>query len=232
MKVQNEIRKLGSKEAAEKSLRYFKTGEGQYGHGDLFLGVRNPDIRKLAKKYHGISLRETNQLIRSKYHEERMLGLIIQVEKFAKTKDESEREKIYQNYIKQFKYINNWDLVDCSCTYIIGKHLMDKDRTILYSWAKSQDLWTRRIAIVSTWWPIRKGDLADVFNISELLLDDKEDLIHKAVGWMLREAGKKDQKKLEAFLTKHYSRMPRTALRYAIEKFPETKRLQYLKRKI
>ena len=232
MKARDEIRALANKEIAKHSLRFFKTAKGEYGHGDIFLGVRTPQIRLIAKKHIGISTTEMKTLIKSKYHEERLLGLIILVNKYSKAKDEKSKNQLYKIYVSSFKYVNNWDLVDVTCPHIIGKHLMDKDRSILYSWAKSDNLWTKRIAIVSTHWFIRKNDLQDTFKIAEMLLNDEHDLIHKAVGWMLREAGKRDLEKEEIFLKKHYKNMPRTMLRYSIEKFPEPKRQKYLKGKI
>ncbi len=155
--------------------------------------------------------------------------MIILANKYSKDKDEKVRNQLYKIYVSSFKYVNNWDLVDVTCPHVIGKHLMDKERSILYSWARSEDLWTKRIAIVSTHWFIRKNDLDDTFKIAEILLNDEHDLIHKAVGWMLREAGKRDLEKEEIFLKKHYNTMPRTMLRYAIERFPEAKRQRYLK---
>ena len=232
MKARDEIRALANKAIAQHSLRFFKTAKGEYAHGDIFLGVRTPQIRLIAKKHIGISTADMTTLIKSKYHEERLLGLIILVNKYSKAKDEKVRNQLYKIYVSSFKYVNNWDLVDVTCLHVIGKHLMDRDRSILYSWAKSDDLWTKRIAIVSTHWFIRKNDLDDTFKIAEILLNDEHDLIHKAVGWMLREAGKKDLEKEEIFLKKHYKNMPRTMLRYSIEKFPEPKRQKYLKGKI
>jgi len=229
MKAREEIRALANKEIAQHSLRFFKTDKGEYGHGDLFLGVRAPKIRLIAKKHIDISITDMKTLIQSKYHEERFLGLIILVNKYAKTKDKKNRNQLYKIYVSSFKYINNWNLVDVTCPHVTGKHLIDKDRTILYKWAKSEDLWTKRIAMVSTFSFIRKNDLEDTFKIAEILLHDEHDLIHKAVGWMLREAGKRDIKKEETFLKKYYKTMPRTMLRYSIEKFPETKRQKYLK---
>ena len=229
MKAREEIRALANKEIAQHSLRFFKTDKGEYGHGDLFLGVRAPKIRSIAKKHIDISITDMQTLIRSKYHEERFLGLIILVNKYAKTKDKKTKNQLYKIYISSFKYINGWDLVDVTCPHVTGKHLIDKDRTILYKWAKSDDLWTKRIAMVSTFSFIRKNDLEDTFKIAEILLHDEHDLIHKAVGWMLREAGKRDIKKEETFLKKYYKTMPRTMLRYSIEKFPESKRQKYLK---
>ena len=229
MKAREEIRALANKEIAQHSLRFFKTDKGEYGHGGLFLGVRAPKIRLIAKKHIDISITDMKTLIQSKYHEERFLGLIILVNKYAKTKDKKNRNQLYKIYVSSFKYINNWNLVDVTCPHVTGKHLIDKDRTILYKWAKSEDLWTKRIAMISTFYFIRKNDLDDTFKIADMLLQDEHDLIHKAVGWMLREAGKRDIKKEETFLKKHYKTMPRTMLRYSIEKFPETKRQKYLK---
>ena len=229
MKAREEIRALANKEIAQHSLRFFKTDKGEYGHGDLFLGVRAPQIRLIAKKHIDISITDMKTLIQSKYHEERFLGLIILVNKYAKTKDKKNRNQLYKIYVSSFKYINNWNLVDVTCPHVTGKHLIDKDRTILYKWAKSEDLWAKRIAMVSTFSFIRKNDLEDTFKIAEILLHDEHDLIHKVVGWMLREAGKRDLKREETFLKKYYKTMPRTMLRYAIEKFPETKRQKYLK---
>ena len=191
--------------------------------------MRTPQIRSIAKKHIEISTTEMQTLIKSKYHEERLLGLIILANKYSKDKDEKVRNQLYKIYVSSFKYVNNWDLVDVTCPHVVGKHLMDKERSILYSWARSEDLWTNRIAIVSTHWFIRKNDLDDTFKIAGILLDDEHDLIHKAVGWMLREAGKRDLEKEEIFLKKHYKNMPRTMLRYSIEKFPEPKRQKYLK---
>jgi len=229
MKASDEIRKLANEEIAKHSLRFFKTGKGEYGYSDIFLGVRAPKIRLIAKKHIDISIVDMKILIQSKYHEERFLGLIILVNKYSKTKDKKTKNQLYKIYISSFKYINNWDLVDVTCPHVIGKHLIDKDRSVLYKWAKSDDLWTKRIAIVSTFSFIRQNDLEDTFKIAEILLQDKHDLIHKAVGWMLREAGKRDLEKEEIFLKKYYRDMPRTMLRYAIEKFPESKRQAYLK---
>ena len=229
MKAREEMRRLANKGIAKNSLRFFKTEKGQYGFGDIFLGIRAPKIRLIAKKHIDISITDMKTLIQSKYHEERFLGLIILVNKYAKTKDKKNRNQLYKIYVSSFKYINNWDLVDVTCSHVIGKHLMDKDRSILYTWAKSDDIWTKRIAIVSTHYFIRKNDLEDTFKISKMLLQDEHDLIHKAVGWMLREAGKRDIKKEETFLKKYYKIMPRTMLRYSIEKFQEDKRQEYLK---
>lgn len=229
MKLQNEFRKLANKNIAVKCARFTKLGEGEYGAGDIFLGIRTPVVRQMAKDNIDLSLTDVRTLIKSKFHEERLLGLVILTNKYGKSKSEEEKESYYQVYIKHFKYINCWDLVDVTCPHIVGKHLMDKDRSILYTWAKSNHLWTKRIAMITNWWFVRKGDLSEVYKISEELLKDDHDLIHKAVGWMLREAAKKDMPKTEIFLIKYYHDMPRTMLRYAIEKYPEVKRQKYLK---
>jgi len=228
-KIQMDLRKHADVKVAEKNQYFFKTGKGEYGYGDIFIGVRSADLRKLAKNNITLGVRVIKSLIKSKVHEERALGLLILVYKYEKAKSEEEREKVYKIYLTMFKYINNWDLVDCSSPYIVGTYLLNRDRKILYTWVKSDHLWTKRIAMVANWWFIRKGDLREVFKMAELLLNDEHDLIHKVVGWMLREAGKKDLKKLEFFLKKHYKSMPRTMLRYSIEKFPEPLRQKYLK---
>lgn len=227
--IQKSFRQLQDADRALDKLKFFKTAKGEYGYGDIFLGIRMPLIRQIAKDNIGLSFGHTKTLIKSKYHEERMLGLIILVNKYAKCRHDDEKDALYQIYISHFKYINNWDLVDVSCPHIVGKHLIDGDRSVLSQWAQSDDLWTKRIAMVTNWWFVRKGDLADVFNIAEILLDDEHDLIHKAVGWMLREAAKKDMNKTEDFMKQYYHAMPRTMLRYAIERYPELKRKKYLK---
>lgn len=232
MQIQKDLKKMASKKVAKQSQYYFKTGKGEYGYGDIFLGIKMPELRQLAKKYIEINLGNVKKLIKSKYHEERLVGLIILVNKYTKADTGKDKEKIYQLYISHFKYINNWDLVDVTCPQIIGRHLAEGDRKILYVWAKSDHLWTKRIAVVTNWWFIRSGDLKDIFKIAKILIGDEHDLIHKAVGWMLREAGKKDLKLTENFLKEYYMRMPRTMLRYAIERFPEVKRQKYLKGKI
>jgi len=232
IEIQKTFRQLQDSNRAISNLKFFKTAKGEYGYGDLFLGIRMPVTRQLAKDNIGLSLGNTKTLIKSKYHEERMLGLIILVNKYAKASQDDEKENIYQVYISHFKYINNWDLVDVTCPHIVGKHLIDRDRAVLYQWAQSDDLWTKRISMITNWWFVRKGDLQDVFSIAEVLLGDEHDLIHKAVGWMLREAGKKDMRRTEVFMKQYYRSMPRTMLRYAIEQYPETKRQKYLKGKI
>ena len=187
-----------------------------------------PVLRKLVKEYPDLSLKDVKTLLRSKYHEERLLALLILVSKFKKG-DVSTRKEIYDLYLKNTSSVNNWDLVDLSAHYIVGPFLTNKSRAPLYRLAKSKSLWQRRIAIMSTFHFIKKGEFSETLKIAEMLLADREDLIHKAVGWMLREIGKRRLQNEETFLKKHYQKMPRTMLRYAIEKFPEPKRKRYLK---
>lgn len=225
--LQREFRALGDREVAQKSLRFFKTGAGQYGEGDQFLGIRVPVLREFAKQHKGLSLSQIQKILRSQYHEERLLALIMLVSRFEKA-IEQHRAEIYEMYLKNTKYINNWDLVDSSAYQIVGGYLMDKSRKILVQLSSSNNLWERRIAIMSTYRFIKNKDYGDTLTISEKLLNDKEDLIHKAVGWMLREIGNRDKGVEEAFLAKYYQTMPRTMLRYAIEKFDEDDRQLYL----
>jgi len=207
--------------------RFFKTGKGQYGEGDVFLGITVPKQRKIAKLYLDLSLHDLSSLIKSKVHEERLTALFVAVYKYKKFQIKKE---IYQWYLKNAKQVNNWDLVDSSAPYIVGDFLKDKDRSVLFKLAKSKNLWEKRIAILSTFAFINQGEFKDTFKIAEILLSDTHDLIHKAVGWMLREVGKRvSQKTEEVFLQKHYQKMPRTMLRYAIERFPEKLRQKYLK---
>lgn len=228
--LQQELKKLADPEQAKNLSRFFKTGPGQYGEGDIFLGIKVPVLRQVSKKYKALSLADSTTLLKSKLHEERLLALFILVLKFNKA-DEELRQKIYQLYLDHYQHINNWDLVDLSAPKIVGEFLLDKkDRKILYRLAKSKNLWQKRIAMLSTYTFIKKKDFKDALAIAEILVDDKHDLIHKAVGWMLREIGKIDQATEEAFLDKHVKQMPRTMLRYAIEKFEENKRQVYLKK--
>jgi 3-methyladenine DNA glycosylase AlkD len=225
--IQQRLRGLGSPEAAAGAARFFKTGPGQYGEGDILLGLRAQEMHRLSKEHVGLAVRDLRVLLRSPVHEDRMLALLILVRRAAKG-DSGVKEKIYKLYLAHTRYINNWDLVDSSAREIVGGHLADKSREPILKLARSKNMWERRISIVATHFFIRQGDFADTLRISELLLGDKEDLIHKAVGWMLREVGKKDQPTLEAFLRRHGKVMPRIALRYAIERFPKELRLAYL----
>ncbi len=222
-----DLRKLANPEKAKFLAGYFKTGKGEYGEGDLFLGLKVPQTRIVAKKYWQLPLTELEPLIISKIHEERQVLLMILVLKNKKA-SESEKKQIYDFYLKNTKYINNWDLIDGSAEYIVGSYLADKNKNILYELAKSESIWERRIAMLSTFGYIKNNKFVEALKIAELLLKDQHDLIHKAVGWMLREIGKKDQKIEEEFLKKRYKVMPRTMLRYAIEKFDEKKRRFYL----
>jgi 3-methyladenine DNA glycosylase AlkD len=230
IKLRNELASLADKSQAAVLSRFFKTGPGQYGEGDIFLGIKVPVQRQVAKKYEDLSLKDLEELLHSKIHEERLVALIILVNKYKKS-DEESKSKIYKFYLKNTKWINNWDLVDLSSHYIVGEYLLDKPRLPLYALAKSKNLWDRRIAIISTFTLLRNNDYKDTIAISELLLNDKHDLIHKAVGWMLREAGKRDKKILIDFLDKHYQVMPRTCLRYAIEKLSDSEKKYYLAKK-
>lgn len=230
--IASNLRALAKSDKAQQYQRFFKTAKGEYGYGDIFIGVTVPEIRKIAKKYRQLPIASVRKLIRSKIHEERLLGLIIltyQYDDFVKRKDSAGQKRIYNVYVSLFKYINNWDLVDVTCPRVVGQYLLDKDRSVLKEWASSNDLWTKRIAIISVLWFIRKDDLKSVLPISKILLQDKHDLIHKAVGWVLREAWKKDAPLIEDFIKKNLADMPRTMLRYAIEKMPEAKRQKFLK---
>ena len=226
--IKNEMRKLANKKIAEHSQRFFKTGKGQYGEGDIFLGIRVPVLRKIAKKFRRISLAEVSKLLESKFHEERLLSILMLVNLF-KSGDEDDQELIYELYLDKTKFINNWDIVDISAGNIVGAFLFEKDKAPLYRLVFSENLWERRIAIVATFYFIRNDEFDDTLKIAEILFTDKEDLIHKAVGWMLREVGKRVIEIEEEFLKEHYLKMPRTMLRYAIERFPETRRRMYLK---
>lgn len=222
--LQKDIKGLAKKERAKTNEWFFKTGPGQYGEGDQFIGLTMPECRKLAKKYKALSLMEVEQLLESPIHEERTLGLLLLVLKYK-----DHKEEIAQFYLAHLKGVNNWDLVDGSAPYILGDYFLHRDKSLLYEFAKSDDLWLKRIAMLSTFGFIKKGEYKDALAIGEILLNDTHDLIHKAVGWMLREIGKKNLEVEEDFLKKHYKSMPRTMLRYAIEKFEEKKRQAYLK---
>lgn len=207
--------------------RFFKTAPGQYGEGDQFLGVTVPHLRKLAKIYPQLPFSQIKKLLDSPFHEERLLALFILVAQFQKG-DEKRQEEIVKFYLKNLKAVNNWDLVDSSAHKILGPYLFNRDKKQLYTWANSKNLWLRRIAIMTTFHFIAQGEFDHTFKITKILLQDKEDLIHKACGWMLREVGKRDRSLEEKFLDQHYKQMPRTMLRYAIEKLSEKKRLSYL----
>ncbi|MCK5466288.1 DNA alkylation repair protein [Candidatus Parcubacteria bacterium] len=228
--LKKELKELSNPKQAEILQRFFKTGKGEYGEGDIFLGVKVPEQRKVVGKFEDLSLENLEKLLNSKVHEYRMSALFVLVKRYEKG-DEREKNKIFKLYLKNTKNINNWDLVDISAPKIMGEYLLNKPRNVLYKLAKSDNLWERRIAIISTFAFIRNNEFDDTLKIAKILLNDKHDLIHKAVGWMLREVGKRDQKTEEEFLKKHYSKMPRVMLRYAIERFEEKKRKFYLSKK-
>lgn len=218
---------LANKSIAEHSRRFFKTGKGEYGEGDRFLGIRVPVVRKQARQFRNLSLPETTKLLKSRQHEERQCALFILVRKFEKG-SESDRHIIYRLYLSHTKFINNWDLVDGTAHQIVGGYLLDRDRKPLYQLVKSKNLWERRISIIACYHFIKLGQFSDALSLSDALIGDSEDLIHKAVGWMLREVGNRHLAVEEQFLKSRYNTMPRTMLRYAIEKFPEAKRKRYL----
>ena len=225
--IKDDLQQLANPEKARVLSGFFKTGKGEYGEGDIFLGIRVPEQRKIAKKYSGLAFDDIGQLLESNIHEYRLTSLFILILKYNKEGSRGKKE-IVDFYVKNIKNVNNWDLVDSSAPHILGHFLLDKDRSILYRLARSDNLWERRISILSTFAFIKTNTFEDASKISEILLSDEHDLIHKAVGWMLREVGKRDLTIEEEFLQKHYLKMPRTMLRYAIEKFDEDKRKFYL----
>jgi 3-methyladenine DNA glycosylase AlkD len=225
--VQEHLRSLADPDSAAAAARYFKTGSGQYGEGDIFLGLRAVMMHGLAKEYHSLPLDELTVLLRSPIHEDRLLALLILVRRVSHA-DNATKKEVYKLYLAHTRYINNWDLVDASAREIVGGYLADKSRKPLDRLAASKSLWERRMSIIATYYFIRQNDFADTLRIAERLLTDREDLIHKAVGWMLREVGKRHQPTLETFLKRHGRSMPRTTLRYAIERFPTEARQAYL----
>lgn len=227
--VKQHLLSLGSTAKAEHSKYFFKTGKGEYGEGDRFIGCTVPETRSVAKLFKTISFEEIEKLLDDEMHECRLCALVILVEQFKKGSD-SERQKIYEFYLSNTKGINNWDLVDLSSYHIVGQWLLDKDRSILYHLADSSNLWEQRIAIVSTYAFIRQNDYRDTIGLSEKLINHEHDLIHKACGWMLREAGKRDESVLVNFLDKYYLDMPRTMLRYSIERLSKEQREIYMKK--
>ena len=225
--IQQKLAALGDPRIAAGSRRFFKTGLGEYGEGDLFRGIRVPVLRRFSRDYKSVTRFEAERLLRSPFHEDRLLALLLLVRLFSRG-DDVAREKIYRLYLKNTRFINNWDLVDSSAEHIVGAFLWGKGHAQLAHLAESGVLWKRRIAIMATFHFIKRGEFDRTLVIARKLLSDREDLIHKAVGWMLREVGKRDPQAEERFLRDHYKRMPRVMLRYAIEKFPEEKRRQYL----
>jgi len=228
-KIKNDLAQYIDQEKAEFFPKFFNAFPGGYGEGDRFLGVKVPDQRKVAKKYYkDISLDAVEKLLRKPVHEYRLTALLILVNKFEKAKAHEDRKSIVDLYLNNLRYVNNWDLVDSSAYKILGAYLLDKDRSILYRLASSDHLWSQRVAIIATLYFIRKNQFSDTLNIAEILLNHEHDLIHKAVGWMLREVGKRDFQTEFEFLKTHYKQMPRTMLRYAIEKFEPELRQRFL----
>lgn len=230
--LRRDLRKAANQEKARILKRFFKTGPGEYGEGDLFMGIMVPDTRKIAMKNLSLSFPEIQTLLSSKFHEERLAALLLLVEQFKNSKP-IKKEKIIDFYLANTSYINNWDLVDLSAHQLLGEFLLfhPKKKYVLAQLAQSKQLWEKRIAIIATYAFIKKNQFKETISIAKILIQDTHDLIQKAVGWMLREVGKRDQKVEEEFLNKYYSVMPRTALRYAIERFPEGKRMNFLKKK-
>lgn len=228
--VCDELNGLGNATDAKFLQRFFKTGEGQYGAGDVFIGVRVPAVRRVAAKYKDLSLEELPKLLASPVHEHRLAAVIIMTNQ-SKRADEQGKRELYDLYLRSTDRINNWDIVDVSCRDVVGGYLAPRSKQPLYVLARSKSIWERRIAIVSTWQFIREGELDETFKIAAMLGDDSHDLIHKAVGWMLREAGKKDETRLRKFLDQYAATMPRTMLRYSIERLPSQDRQAYMRQK-
>ncbi|MBL8027628.1 MAG: DNA alkylation repair protein [Fibrobacteres bacterium] len=227
----SELNSLADPIQAENLSRFFKTGKGQYGEGDLFLGIKVPVQRTLVKKYKSLTLTDALKLLKSKYHEHRLVALLLMVYRFERVADEVEQKDIFDAYLANVKYINNWDLVDLSAPNIVGGFLVSRKRDILYKLAVSKELWEKRISILATYAFIKRGEVKDTFAIADLLMKDKHDLIHKAVGWMLREAGKRvSEKEEKKYLETRYRSMPRTMLRYAIERFSEEDKAHFMSR--
>ncbi len=227
-RLRTEMQTLADPLVAAQSQRFFKTGPGQYGEGDHFIGIRVPELRRLARKYRALDMEQAESLLRSEIHEHRQVTLFILVEQF-KRGNETTRQRIYSLYLRNLGHIDNWDLVDASAPHIVGAWLENRSRLPLKRLARADTLWARRIAVLATFHDIRRGEFEATLCVAQMLLEDREDLIHKAVGWMLREVGKRSPETAEVFLRQHYRTMPRTMLRYAIEKFPEAKRQAYLK---
>jgi 3-methyladenine DNA glycosylase AlkD len=223
-----ELRRLADARQAKNLQRFFKTGPGEYGAGDVFLGLRVPDLRRLARAHRDLPLAAVRRLLASRFHEERMLALFILVLRYDRG-DRAGREAVFRLYLANLRRVNNWDLVDCSAPGILGRHLLGRDRRRLYRLARSASLWARRAAVLATFWFVREGEFADSLRLAEMLLADREDLIHKATGWMLREVGNRNPEAAAGFLRRHCRTMPRTMLRYAIEKLPEAERRRYMK---
>ena len=226
--IEQRLRSLASREKAVVLQSFFKTGPGQYGEGDVFFGIPVPQLRKLARECTNTTLADSIKLLKSPVHEQRLLALLLLIQAFSRG-DDCLRDQIFKLYLEHRRYVNNWDLVDLSAPHIVGKYLHDKRRDVLYRMARSRNLWERRISVMSTLYFIRQNRFSDTLRLSRILLQDEHDLIQKAVGWMLREVGKRNVEAEKRFLAAHYRKMPRTMLRYAIERFPKTTRIRYLK---
>ncbi|TLU66438.1 DNA alkylation repair protein [Thalassotalea litorea] len=219
---------MGDPDIAQQSQRFFKTGKGEYGEGDIFVGIRVPSLRKLVLQYKGVELEELGKLQQCQYHEIRLLALFILVKKYQSAKTESEQTMLVDFYLDHLTWVNNWDLVDSSAHHILGHYLLNRDKSMLYQFAESDDLWTRRVAVISTLAFIKKQNFEPTMKLATMLLNDQEDLMHKACGWMLREIFRHDREVLDTYLNAHYQQMPRTMLRYAIEKHESEIRKMYL----
>jgi 3-methyladenine DNA glycosylase AlkD len=231
LKITKELRRLGSKEKAKSSARFFKTGIGQYSEGDIFIGVTVPEQRKIAGQFSAVPFSVLSKLLASKIHEERLtalLILVVQMESVIKNANHQKQKKVFDFYIQNLDQVNNWDLVDSSARNIVGAYLFNKSRALLKKLVSSKNLWHRRVAIISTHYSIQKGEYIPSLDFAQTLFSDTHDLTHKAVGWTLREIYKKDSKLIENFLKKHIQKIPRTTLRYAIERMPESKRKLFL----
>lgn len=225
--LQFDIRKQRNPAKAQFLQRFFRTGPGEYAAGDIFLGLTVPQSRSIAKKYRKLPLKEIEKVLKSKFHEERLAALVLLDDQFIGGDDKTQ-EDIYKLYLRNFKHINNWDLVDVSAHIIVGGYLKERDRRILFKWAKSSHLWTRRISVVANLLWIKKGDFQTFLKIAALLLKDEHDLIHKSVGWLLREVGKSNRQALDRFLNRYASQMPRTMLRYSLEKHTPAQRRKWM----
>jgi len=229
--LKQELQALANPEKAKVLQGFFKTGKGQYGEGDIFLGLTSQQIKNVAKKFHELDLKQIQELLNSKIHEQRMCALRILMIQYKKAKKDSfKKRQIFEFYLNNTNNINNWDLVDISCPHIVGDFLQREGTELLKQLANSKNLWERRIAIVSTYSFIKKRSFGHTLAIADILLKDEHDLIHKSVGWMLREVGKRNKEVLEIFLSTRYKEMPRTMLRYAIEKFPKEERQRWMRK--
>jgi len=230
--IRSQLRKLASRKTAEQNKRFFKTKPGEYGAGDQFLGITLPSLRRLVKSASTLSITDWRSCMRSRFHEERLFALLVLVRQYQSARSKQEQQKHFNRYLAHRQWVNNWDLVDSSAHHIVGAHLHQRSALLLKKLIRSKCLWDRRIAIVSTWYSIRRGEIQRTLQFSALLLNDKEDLMHKAVGWMLREAWKQQPHPTEQFLRKNYIKFPRTTLRYAIERMPKARRQAFLKGQI